>query len=103
MAKWIDIAAEKDIPPGQKRCLEAEGRSIVICNINGKLHAAANICPHAGMPVGDGDLVGEVLTCPYHGYAFNVTNGKNIDEPSDEPLTMYPARIVNDRVEVELP
>ena len=103
MAKWIDVAAASDIPPGQKRCVEAEGRPIVVSNIEGMLYAAANVCPHAGMPVGEGDLVKDVLTCPYHGYAYNVTTGKNVDYVDDEPLAMYAARIENDRVEVELP
>jgi nitrite reductase/ring-hydroxylating ferredoxin subunit len=103
MAKWIEAAPESDVPAGQKTCVEAAGFPLVLCNVAGKLFAAINICPHAGLPIGDGDLAGKTLTCPYHGYTYNVETGKNIDDADDMPLTTFPIRVVDGKIEVELP
>lgn len=103
MAKWIDACNESDVPPGQKKCVDVEGFAVVLCNVGGKLIATANICPHAGMPIGDGDLHGPTLTCPYHGYTYNVQTGQNIDDPSDMALTRFAVRCEGGRIEVELP
>ncbi len=103
MAKWIEAAKESELPPGTKTCVEVAGFALVVGNAKGVLFAAANICPHAGLPIGDGDLRGATLTCPYHGYTFNVQTGKNVDDPSDGELPRYAVRCVEGRVEVELP
>ena len=103
MAKWIEACDESDVRTGDKWCTEVEGFALVLCNLEGRMFAAANICPHAGMPLGDGDLVGPNLTCPYHAYTYNMKTGKNIDDPSDMGLVMFPIRIVDGRVQVQLP
>jgi nitrite reductase/ring-hydroxylating ferredoxin subunit len=109
MPKWVEVAMESDLPPGSKVCVESPagpgsaGMPLVVGNVKGTLFACANICPHAGLPIGDGDLRGATLTCPYHGYTFNVQTGKNIDDPSDGELPRFPVRVVEGRVEVELP
>ncbi len=116
MAKWIDIGSLGDYPPGSKTCLDVDGRSIVVCrlapgtpgtpggpgSLDGGVCALVNICPHAGLPLGEGELTGAVLTCPFHGYAFNVATGRNIDYPDDIPVARLPVRVVEDRIEVEV-
>jgi 3-phenylpropionate/trans-cinnamate dioxygenase ferredoxin subunit len=103
MAKWIEAARAEELPPGEKTCIDASGFPVVLCNVAGRFFAAVNICPHAGLPIGDGDLAGMTLTCPYHGYTYSVETGKNVDDPSDMPLTTFPIRVVDGKIEVELP
>lgn len=103
MAKWVDAGAETDFDEGAKLCCELEGVPAVVCKVAGRFHAAVNICPHAGLPLGEGDLDGKVLTCPFHGYAFNVETGQNIDMADDLPLTTFPVKVEAGRVLVEVP
>lgn len=105
MAKWIDVGTEKAYPDGAKQCLEVDDIRLVVCNVEGKIVAVSNICPHARMPLGDGELHGAVLTCPFHGYSYNVVTGKNADYPHEEqPLPCYPVRVSDaGRIEVEVP
>lgn len=103
MAKWVDIGSESNYPAGDKQCLDVQGIPVVMCNVKGKLLATINICPHAGLPLGEGDLAGKVLTCPFHGYTYNVETGVNIDMPDDLPLTTFETRVVDGRVEVQVP
>ncbi len=85
MAKWTDIGPQKDFPPGCQICLETQDTRLVVFNLDGQLLVVSNICPHAGQPLGEGERRGLVLTCPYHGYAYNIKTGANIDFPYDEP------------------
>jgi len=103
MTKWIDLGPLRDFPPGSKNCIKVESKPLVICNVDGELFALANVCPHAGLPLGDGEIVGKVITCPYHGYTYHVQTGRNIDFPNEEPpVPTYPVRTVSGRVAVQL-
>ena len=103
MAKWIDIGEKSRFGPGSQVCLEADGMPVVVFNIGGELLALGNSCPHAGLPLGNGELRGLVITCPYHGYAYNVKTGANVDFPYEEiPARTYPVRLNAQRVEIDL-
>ncbi len=103
MAKWIDLGKTSDFPEGSPVCTTAGQRALVVMQVNGEFHAIANVCPHAGKPIGDGELRGRVITCPYHGFAYDVTNGRNVDFPYDEPpVKKFPVRIVDDGVQVQM-
>ena len=75
---------------------------MVVCNLDGKLTAFENYCPHVGLPIGEGDMTGTVITCPFHGYTFNVETGKNVDFADDIPLTMMNVKRENGKVAVEV-
>ena len=103
MPEWIDVVDASQVPEGDKLCTQAGDLPLVICHVNGAWYAVRNVCPHAGLPLGEGDLRGLVLTCPFHGYAYNVSNGRNVDWPHDElPATTYPVRVHEGTVQVEL-
>ncbi len=105
MAKWVDIGASQQFKPGSKQCVPVNGCELVVCNLDGQLAAIENVCPHAGLPMHEGELRGRVLVCPHHGYAYNVVTGSNADYPLEElPAKTFPIRATNDgRVEVEIP
>ncbi|MBT4865448.1 MAG: Rieske 2Fe-2S domain-containing protein, partial [Planctomycetaceae bacterium] len=44
-------------------------------NVDGEFHALDGVCPHAGGPLGEGGLSGNIVTCPWHGWQFDVTTG----------------------------
>jgi 3-phenylpropionate/trans-cinnamate dioxygenase ferredoxin subunit len=103
MGDWIDIGSVEDFPQGKHQCVTAGDRSIIIFNVDDQFHALLNICPHAGLPLEDGDFTGKVIVCQFHGYAYNVTDGRNIDWPDDEvPAKTYPVRVVEGRVQVDI-
>jgi nitrite reductase/ring-hydroxylating ferredoxin subunit len=77
MSEWIAIAAAADCPPGV--CIErlAADRVVAVANVSGTLHAIDGLCPHQGGPLGRGELCGSTLTCPWHGWQFDVTTGRH--------------------------
>jgi nitrite reductase (NADH) small subunit len=77
MSNWVLIAAASDCPPGTAKELVAEDRIIALFNVEGNFHALDGVCPHQGGPLGQGILTGCIVTCPWHGWQFNVTTGQH--------------------------
>jgi nitrite reductase/ring-hydroxylating ferredoxin subunit len=75
MPEWIPVAAASDCPPGSSIERVAADRMVAIANVAGRYHAIDGLCPHQGGPLGTGMLCGTVLTCPWHGWQFDVTTG----------------------------
>jgi nitrite reductase (NADH) small subunit len=67
MSKLVKIAETKDLLPGTGKVVEADGFSIALFNVAGSFCAIDNTCTHQGGPLGEGELAGEVVTCPLHG------------------------------------
>ena len=102
MAKWIEVGSTSDFESTTKKCVEVEGVPVVVCHVGGDWYAVANTCPHAGLPLGEGDLQGKILTCPFHGYTYNVATGVNIDMPDDELLERFEVKVEVGKVLVEV-
>jgi 3-phenylpropionate/trans-cinnamate dioxygenase ferredoxin component len=77
MAKWIKIAEIGDIATGAGRAFNVEGYSIAVFNVEGKLYAIDDSCPHQGSSLAAGSLDGCVVTCRSHGMKINVTAGEH--------------------------
>ena len=77
MAEKVRVASVSEIPPGTSRELTAGGRVVALYNVEGQFHALDGVCPHAGGPLGQGALQGKLVTCPWHGWQFDVTTGQH--------------------------
>jgi nitrite reductase (NADH) small subunit len=77
MANFVKVAQTGEIPAGQGKCVEVEGKRIAIFNVDGSYHAIDDVCPHQGGPLGEGELNGKIVTCPWHGWEYDVTTGVN--------------------------
>jgi nitrite reductase/ring-hydroxylating ferredoxin subunit len=69
------VAEAEDIEPGGGLIVDAGGRTLALFNVGGRLYAIDNSCPHRGGPLGDGQLDGAIVTCPWHGYRYDVRTG----------------------------
>lgn len=77
MRAWIRIAAVDECPPGQAREFLVEDRIVALFHIDGQFYALDGICPHQGGPLGRGHVEGCLVTCPWHGWQFDVTTGQH--------------------------
>lgn len=75
MSELIPLIATKDIPEGSSAECVAEGRIFAAYRVNGEFQVIDGICPHAGGPLGKGSLNGSIVTCPWHGWQFDVQTG----------------------------
>jgi nitrite reductase/ring-hydroxylating ferredoxin subunit len=74
---------------GERAVVAVDGREIAVFRAGGRVHAFANACPHEGNPLVEGDVLGETLTCAYHGWRFDLETGACLF--GEEPAQRYPA------------
>jgi len=75
MPDWIAIARVDECAPGTAIERVADNKMVALANVDGRFHAIDGLCPHQGGPLGTGTLCGTVLTCPWHGWQFDVLTG----------------------------
>lgn len=97
-----EVVLHKDaMTPGQIIEIIIGGTAIAVANVSGTYYAISNACPHAQGPLGEGQLDGSVVTCPYHGWQFDVRDGSCKTNPNTTVKT-YPVEVVKDAVCVRL-
>lgn len=104
MAKHL-VCKISELPPGARKIVEVEGRSIGVFNIKNSLYAVRNSCPHQGAPLCLGKVKGtmkssrphsyeyvmdeQVLVCPWHCWEFDITNGRSVFNPHRMRVKTY--------------
>jgi len=73
---FLRAARKDEIPAGTVREFQVDGSTLAISNVGGTFYAIHNTCLHRGGPLGEGELKGKVVTCPWHGWQYDVTTGK---------------------------
>ena len=74
-------AKTTEIAPGTIMEFQVEGKAVAVANVDGKFYAINNTCLHRGGPLGQGPLEGNIVTCPWHGWEYDVTTGKISQNP----------------------
>lgn len=75
MPNFQKVATVDQLNPGEAKVIEVNGEAIALYNVDGNFYATTNTCLHRGGPLGEGMLEGEVITCPWHGWKYNVKTG----------------------------
>lgn len=101
MTQWVRVASVDECPPGQCRELVAGDRIVALFNVEGTFHALDGVCPHQGGPLGKGQLQGCVVTCPWHGWQFDVRSGQHLTSRSVKHES-FPLKVENNAVFVQL-
>ncbi len=103
MAKVL-AAKLSELGPGSMKKVEVAGMDdIVVANVGGKIYAMRGVCNHQGGPLSEGELNGNVITCPWHGAKWDVTTGKLVEFPlplDDEK--QYQAAVEGEDVFIEV-
>jgi nitrite reductase/ring-hydroxylating ferredoxin subunit len=103
------VGTVSEIPPGQRKIVELEGRTIGVFNVKGTFHALRNACPHQSGPLCRGRIIGllrasdqrflelsregEIIRCPWHGWEFDLTTGRSVFNPHKIRARVYPVTI----------
>jgi nitrite reductase (NADH) small subunit len=99
--RWIRLAEASEVPPGAGSEFVAEDRIVALFNVGGLFYALDGICPHQGGPLGKGFLQGCIVTCPWHGFQFDVTTGQHQTSKSLVHPTL-PVKVEEGQVWVEV-
>jgi len=98
---FLRTARAEDVPAGAIREFQIEGTTVAIANVDGKLFAINNVCLHRGGPLAEGPLTGKIVTCPWHGWGYDVTTGKNALNPA-VGVQCYPIEVRGDDIFVDI-
>ena len=101
MATFVKVGQTTDIPEGEGRTYELEGHNVAVFNVGGAFHAMDGGCPHRGGPLGEGYLEEKVVTCPWHGWRFDVTTGQSPVNPAAK-VPCYAVKVEGTDLLVEL-
>ena len=104
MGRYV-VGRVGELPPGERRIVDVEGRSIGVFNVHGQFYALRNSCPHQAAPLCLGAIKGmtlpskpgeylwardgEILRCPWHGWEFDITTGRSIFNPHKMRVRTY--------------
>jgi nitrite reductase (NADH) small subunit/3-phenylpropionate/trans-cinnamate dioxygenase ferredoxin subunit len=102
MSDFVTVAKVEEILPGTGKTVQVNGIWLALFNVNGVFFAVDNTCPHAGGPIGEGKLSGEIVTCPWHGWQFNVRTGERDGNPNFT-VACCPVRVQDGEVQIALP
>jgi nitrite reductase/ring-hydroxylating ferredoxin subunit len=99
----VTVGKAANVAPGELAAFDVEGTPIAVANVDGRLFAMDEMCTHEQCSlVEEGTLEGPVVTCGCHGAQFDVRTGEVLAPPALEPLRVYPLRMEQDDIVVEV-
>src|SRR5689334_4833526 len=100
---WVQVAAVSDIPAGEAKAVRlGDGRSIALFNVDGRIYATNNQCPHMGYPLTRGTVRHGVVTCDWHGRSFALEGGGCFMTGCDD-LETFPVEVREGEVWIAVP
>ncbi len=99
---WIDVLALDWMPEADVTSVIVDGREIALYEVEGEVFATDNLCTHGAARLSDGFLEGREIECPFHQGRFDVCTGKAMCAPLTQDIRVYPVRIENKRVLVNM-
>ena len=101
MAEFVKVANLSDLGPGSSMTVEANGKAVALFNVDGAVYALDDTCLHRGGPLGQGFLEGDVVTCPWHMWEYNVRTGEKVGDPSLK-VAAYPVEVEGNDIKVQV-
>lgn len=100
-APWIDVGCTDDLADGRGSTVTiGTGERIAIFRHDGQISATTNVCAHQGGPLGEGRILDGCITCPWHGWQYQPSDGCS-PPPFTEKIQTYRVRVIDDRIEVD--
>ncbi len=103
MTDFFKVAQVDDLEDGDLMAVEVDGEPVCLAKVEGCIYAFTDNCTHISGPLNEGELDGEILTCPWHGAQFNITTGKVLRGPARQDIATYPVKVEDNAVFVSLP
>lgn len=101
MPDFVTAAKVSEINEGEGKVISVNGKEIALFNVEGNFYAMDNACRHRGGPLGEGMLEGNIVTCPWHHWTYDVTTGVNVMNPQVKVST-YEVRVEGDEIKIKV-
>lgn len=100
MADFVKVATTADVPPGTVIEVEYEGEPVALANVDGEYLAIGGTCTHQGGPLGEGELEGATVICPWHGGIFNLRSGQVEGPPPARNVPAYRVQVEGSDIKI---
>ncbi|MFC1729428.1 Rieske (2Fe-2S) protein [candidate division KSB1 bacterium] len=100
MIRLVKVARTGSVPENGGIVVRVEGRPIAVFYKNGSYYATDDTCPHEGGSLGQGEVEGDIVTCPWHEWRFNIKTGESLELPGYSIAT-YPVKIKDNDILIE--
>jgi nitrite reductase/ring-hydroxylating ferredoxin subunit len=101
MSEFVEAARVDEVPAGTGKTVTIADKTVALFNVDGKIYAIDDTCPHAGSSLGNGKLDGRVVTCRSHGMKIDVVTG-NFPASEGFAVHSYPTMVVAGKIMVAL-
>lgn len=102
MADYVKVASMGDLHENESKVVTVNGTEVALIKIGANVCAVRNVCPHKGGPLGEGEIQGSILTCPWHGWEFDLADGGKCTMNEMIEAKMYPVKQEGDAVLIEI-
>jgi nitrite reductase (NADH) small subunit len=75
---WVAVCRRAEIPPGRGWPVQVGELRLAVFDTASGVRAVANQCLHVGNPIDDGPVSGETVTCPWHGWRYDLRTGDHL-------------------------
>ena len=103
MNDFVKVTRADAIPEGEMEGFELNGVKVGIANVDGTYYAFHDCCTHQQYELTQGFLMGERLTCDFHGASFDLRTGEVKTLPATRPLPMFPLELRDGEIWVAVP
>lgn len=101
MTEWINVGKVESVAENKPKVIVHNHLEIAIFQVGSEYFALRNFCPHRGGPIAEGIVSGNLVTCPYHDWTFEIPTGECTLNPAAR-VERYRVRRAGDEIEVEV-
>jgi p-cumate 2,3-dioxygenase ferredoxin subunit len=95
----VDEVAEGEI----KQASLPDGSQVALYRVGDAIYATADTCTHGEASLSEeGILTGKIVECTFHFGTFDVTTGEPTGMPCEIPLKIYPVKVIDEQVCIEV-
>ena len=102
MPNFVKVASVSQVAPGTGMVANVNDKEVAVFNIDGTFYVIDNVCKHRGGPLGEGELEGETVTCPWHAWQYNVKTGACLTKDGIK-MDTYEVRVEDGDVKIAIP
>ncbi len=99
---FVPVIGESELRGGSMKLVNVAGRSLLLARYGDQVYGVSNRCPHMGCSLANGTLKGYIITCPCHGWSFDIRNGE-YQKAKEIKLMTYTCKIQDSKIHVNLP
>jgi 3-phenylpropionate/trans-cinnamate dioxygenase ferredoxin component len=96
------VASLEDLAEGFPSKVDIDGTPVCLVRVGADVHAINDICSHGQVSLSEGEVDGCEIECWLHGSRFDVRTGEPLGLPATESVPVYPVRVEDGKVLVEV-